>query len=40
MDERFLLIFERVATALERIADSLASMDYTIGEATETEDGE
>lgn len=40
MDERFLLIFERIATALDRIADSLSSMDYATGEATETEDGE
>ena len=33
-------IFERIATALEHKADSLASIDYTIGEATEANDGE
>jgi len=40
MNERLLLTFERIANALERIAGSLSSMDYTIGEATEKEDGE
>ena len=33
-------IFERIATALEHKADSLASIDYTIGKATEANDGE